>query len=830
VRFRHTAIWWLTVLCFALVSTAEAQSNEWTWMSGSSAASASPGVYGTLGKAAASNVPGARVSPATWTDSSGHLWLFGGTGLDSTGALGYLNDLWEFDVSSGEWTWVGGSSTANPSGDYGTQSTASANSVPGGRDFAVTWIDSSGNLWLFGGLGYDADGVLAYLNDLWQYNPGSKMWTWISGSNGHDQSGIYGTLGEAAAANVPGARELAFSWMDSQNRLWLFGGGGWDYDSAKVSFLNDLWMFDPSTSEWTWMGGSDTGNAPGVYGVVGQATASNVPGSREAGQAWTDSHGRFWLFGGSGPGSPDNFNDLWLYDPSTNEWAWEAGSSLPNQLGVYGTLGDSANGNTPGARYYPSGWIDTDGNLWLFGGAGYYDTSGDSGYFNDLWKFNPANNEWAWVSGSDSADQVGVYGTLGVAADGNAPGARGQSGSWTGSDGRFWLMGGYGVNSEYQLFLNDLWVYIPAETQPAATPIFSPAAGTYNSAQTVTISDATQGAAIYYTTNGTTPTTGSTLYTSGQAITVSSTETIEAIAVASGYSPSAVASAVYTITLPGFTLASSPSSVTVAEGSSATSTITLTDVGGFTGTVTLVASGLPSGVTAAFASGSTTGTQVLTLTASASAAVTSSPVMVTVNGTSGTLSETASIALTVSGPPFGVGSGGTTSITVTPGATTGNTGTVSVLGTAGFSGAVNMTCTVTTSMVSVNDMPTCTLNPTSVTISGATTETSMLTVSTSAATTAKNDGKKLFWPMTGGTALAVVLCLAVPKRRHNWLVMLAVLVLLGAVDIVGCGSNGGGRTGGGGNPGTTAGAYTITVTGNSGTISNTVATIALTVN
>ena len=79
-----------------------------------------------------------------------------------------------------------------------------------------------------------------------------------------------------------------------------------------------------------------------------------------------------------------------------------------------------------------------------------------------------------------------------------------------------------------------------------ATPTFSPAAGTYSSAQSVTISDATSGATIYYTTNGTTPTTSSTQYTG--PITVSSTETLEAIAVATGDTNSAVASATYTIT------------------------------------------------------------------------------------------------------------------------------------------------------------------------------------------------------------------------------------------------------------------------------------------
>ena len=80
-----------------------------------------------------------------------------------------------------------------------------------------------------------------------------------------------------------------------------------------------------------------------------------------------------------------------------------------------------------------------------------------------------------------------------------------------------------------------------------ATPTFSPTAGTYSSAQTVTISDGTSGASIYYTTNGTTPTTSSTLYSS--AITVSTTETLEALAVKTGYSNSAVGSAAYTITV-----------------------------------------------------------------------------------------------------------------------------------------------------------------------------------------------------------------------------------------------------------------------------------------
>jgi hypothetical protein len=79
-----------------------------------------------------------------------------------------------------------------------------------------------------------------------------------------------------------------------------------------------------------------------------------------------------------------------------------------------------------------------------------------------------------------------------------------------------------------------------------ATPTFSPAGGTYSSAQSVSISDSTSGATIYYTTNGTTPTTSSTVYSSAIAVS-SGTVTIEALGVASGDTNSSVASATYTI-------------------------------------------------------------------------------------------------------------------------------------------------------------------------------------------------------------------------------------------------------------------------------------------
>jgi N-acetylneuraminic acid mutarotase len=427
-------------------------SKVWTWMSGSNTANAS-GVYGSQGVAAAGNVPGGRWSAISWIDSSGNFWLFGGNGLDSTGVCCLLNDLWEFNPTAKQWIWVSGSNTAgvattsnvpggryaavswtdtsgnlwlfggygtngslndlwefNPTaktwtfvsgsggggarGVYGTRGVASTNNVPGARTNGVAWTDSSSNLWLFGGSGYDSVGVPGDLNDLWEFNPSTTEWTWVGGSNTANAIGVYGTLGVASTSNVPGGRWNAVSWTDRSGNFWLFGGNG--YDSTGVccllNDLNDLWEFNPSTTEWTWVGGSNTANAQGVYGTQGTGSASNVPGSRLAAVSWIDSSNNLWLFGGfytgSGGASEVSFNDLWEFNAAAKTWTWVSGSNTGNAIGVYGTLGIAAATNFPGARSSAVSWIDSSGNLWLFGGSG-YDSAGTNGNLNDLWRYQP---------------------------------------------------------------------------------------------------------------------------------------------------------------------------------------------------------------------------------------------------------------------------------------------------------------------------------------------------------------------------------------------------------------------------------------------------------
>ena len=115
---------------------------------------------------------------------------------------GLLNDLWKFDGTN--WTWVSGSILTGQTGTYGTPGVAATTNIPGARYEAVSWIDNSGNLWLFGGTGDDSTGAYGDLNDLWKFD--GTNWTWVSGSNLINQSGTYGTMGTAATTNIPGTR------------------------------------------------------------------------------------------------------------------------------------------------------------------------------------------------------------------------------------------------------------------------------------------------------------------------------------------------------------------------------------------------------------------------------------------------------------------------------------------------------------------------------------------------------------------------------------------------------------------------------------------------
>jgi N-acetylneuraminic acid mutarotase len=631
--------------------------DQWVWMGGSSS-SGGPPVYGILGQFAAGNSPGARSNAATWIDHNGNLWLFGGEGLASNG-FSALNDLWEFNPSTDQWAWMGGSSTLNcyteypnpggapeqvcspPPGLYGTLGTPSAGNIPGGRSQAASWTDSNGNFWLFGGTGADAVNNVSYLNDLWEFHPSTNQWAWMGGDNTipftntglapvWGAPGVYGILGTPALGNIPGARRGASSWTDRSGNLWLFGGTGIDANgngvepSDETTDLNDLWQFNPSTEEWTWMGGSSTLDCvvstsitqPGMvfcsppfaaFGTLGTPAAGNVPGGKSYAVSWSDNIGYFWLFGGAGLWGT---NDLWRFSPSTLQWTWMGG----NGPGEWGTLGVPSAGNIPGNRTRASSWTDSNSNFWLFGGTG-TDAVGTTAWLNDVWEYQPSSTPsfpttatpvFSPVSGSYTSHQTIAItdATPGAAIYYTTDGITMPTTSSTQYTGPITV----GATQTIQVvavaanYLNsavasaNYTINLPQVT----TPTFSLISGTYTSPQTITISDATAGATIYYTTDGSTPTASSAVYIG--PITVSSTETLEAIATASGDSNSAVASATYTINLPppDFTVAINPASISVQAGQNGTTTITVHDENGFNSNISFACSGLPAGATCSF--------------------------------------------------------------------------------------------------------------------------------------------------------------------------------------------------------------------------------------
>jgi subtilase family serine protease len=177
---------------------------------------------------------------------------------------------------------------------------------------------------------------------------------------------------------------------------------------------------------------------------------------------------------------------------------------------------------------------------------------------------------------------------------------------------------------------------------------------------------------------------------------------------------------------PSFTLSDSPGSLSITQGSSGTSTITVNDAGGFTGSVTLAASGLPSGVTATFGTNPTTGTSVLTFTASSTATTGTSTV--TITGTSGSLTASTTIALTVSAaasPNFSVAAS-PASVTVTQGAS--GTSTITITSTGGFNSATTLSATGLPSGVTAAFST----NPVTPAANGSATSTLTLTASTTA--------------------------------------------------------------------------------------------------
>lgn len=444
-----------TVNCSLFTVHCLAQQGQWVWMNGDSTAN-QQGVWGTQGVYAPGNTPPALYEACEWTDKQGNFWLFGGQ--DSTQFEEY-SDLWEFSPSINQWRWMKGPGIINQPGIYGTQLVAAPGNNPGARIYGMfSWIDTAGRLWMFGGYGYDVNSNFNELSDLWMYDIPTNEWTWMKGPNTGGNTGTWGTQTVEDPNNNPPCRcEASTAWRDANNNLWLFGG-----DNSAVGSYSDLWRFNVATNNWTWMKGPNTANQPAVYGTLGVEAPANTPSGRWAFGSWMDSQGRFYFFGGTDglQVGASTYNDMWRYNPATNNWAWISGTNVLNDTGHVGPICSASVNYWPASRFENRAhWTRPGDNFQLFGGSGTALT------FNDVWNYNVANNTWAWMSGTTLATLPSVYGTEYVASPLNHPGSRDGSLGWTDNNGNLWLFGGFAANgqmyNEQGKMYNDLWEFIP---------------------------------------------------------------------------------------------------------------------------------------------------------------------------------------------------------------------------------------------------------------------------------------------------------------------------------------------------------------------------------
>jgi hypothetical protein len=411
------------------------------------------------------------------------------------------------------WTWMHGDSIVHQPSVFGTQGIPNDANKPASRYGAGSWTGLDGNFYLYGGVGWNPpnNGLLSGLSDLWQYNPSTNQWSWLQQTSFGTQPGtVYGTKGVAAPANTPGKEFESVTWTANDGKFWL-------YDRKGI-----LWRYETATNYWTWMKG-DTLNKFAVYGLKGIESSSNEPGARTGAFGWKSAGGTFWLMGGAGMDAANQngfYNDLWRFDPLTNNWTWMKGDSTFDKPEVYGDEGVESADNNPRATYFANTWVDgtgnfwlwedsilwkfnaignnwtpvrlnfnrpasygsksipaaanqpefrnapitwsdMSGNLWLMGGWGYREFADTAeGSMNDLWKFDPLTNYWTWIRGDSNFFRDGYYGNKGVTDPLNEPPSRAGGAGWRDSNGNLWLMGGYRNSGHYPgrfNALNDVW-------------------------------------------------------------------------------------------------------------------------------------------------------------------------------------------------------------------------------------------------------------------------------------------------------------------------------------------------------------------------------------
>lgn len=414
---------------------------EWTWMSGSN--TSGNAVYGSMGQSSPDVTPGGGnlYEGRTWVDNDGNFWFYGGYNMFVDLEL---NNMWKYDVSTNEWTWMKGSGSSGGMASYGTQGIFSNSNNPpaSGISTSISWTGLDGTLWFLS--------VTEYNASMWKYDISLNQWAWMHGNIPSSD----GTLGVASPLNNPGFfMECPISWTDDSGNLWFLDG-----ESGSV-----MWKYDITINQWTRMLGETQGDYLATnFGTKGVFSSSNNPGSRWTYQHWKSDDGLFYMFGNMKL-NPDSISwfgksDMWAFDPSINQWAWVGGRQNTISSFSFSGLGEFSSINVPlGRGEEINNWKDECNRFWG------YDS--DKGF---LWCYDPVIDQFAWMDGDLTENSI-QYGVQGVSSPLNSPSSNNSFSStygligtphWTDKNGHFWMMQSY-TDMNGNNISSAMWRYIP---------------------------------------------------------------------------------------------------------------------------------------------------------------------------------------------------------------------------------------------------------------------------------------------------------------------------------------------------------------------------------
>jgi hypothetical protein len=277
---------------------------------------------------------------------------------------------------------------------------------------------------------------------------------------------------------------------------------------------------------------------------------------------------------------------------------------------------------------------------------------------------------------------------------------------------------------------------------------------------------------------------------------------------------------------PDFSLDPTSTGATIPAGESAQYTISVGSQNGFSSPVDLACSGLPSGLSCSFNPSSLTptsggGAVNSTLTVTTLASTSAGTYSVTITGTSGSVSHSGSVNLTVQVvPDFSL------SASPLPGPVTAGgsaTSTVTLAPSGGFNGTVAISCSIITT---ASPAPTCSLDPASIALGAPVTST--LTVRTTAAHASAAPSRSIYYATWVPLGVLALLGTGFTSRKRKLMGLLLFCLVFSSLLFLASCSGGSSSTGGGGTPGTPPGTYSITVTASAGALQHS-ATVTLTV-